>query len=243
MEVRRGRGARTLLGDRRVSTAVRARARRLTLRTSILVPCIGKHAHLLPELIANIDRQVVAPDEVIIAISDARSAQVPQLRSARSYKLVILADSAPAYAGKNRNRAADQSTGDLLIYQDADDIPHPQRVAVAREVCERFDVQHLMHTYEHHRVPASFATWLAKRFPPEHAAASALYERYTYTHQFTNGNIITTRGIFRRVRWPESLARGQDVAYNKAVALAFPKTMARISVPLLGYRQYLSSAR
>lgn len=203
--------------------------------TSVLIPCASKHMVLIPELLKRLAAQTVLPDEVVIAISG--TAVTPQL-PAQSYRVRVLTDGAPAYAGKNRNRAAAASTGDVLIYQDADDVPHPQRIEVAKHLFGNFFVEHLLHAYTQTTVTP---VWLAHRHKPETMVARARYEPYSYTHEFTNGNPMTTREVFRQVRWPETIRRGQDVAYNHMVRDRFPKRMVRLPLSLLVYRQHLST--
>lgn len=203
--------------------------------TSVLIPCTTKHVPLLAALLSHYAAQTTKPNEVVIAISGTDV--VPRL-SPQPYRLHVLTDPLPAYAGKNRNRAADASSGDVLIYQDADDVPHPQRIEIAKYLFGNFFVEHLLHTYTKAEISQ---TWLAQRHTPTHVTARACYEAYSYTHEFTNGNVMTTREVFRRVRWPEDIRRGQDVVYNHSVRDRFPKRMVRLGLPLLTYRQHLSS--
>ena len=205
------------------------------LTTSVLIPCAGAHAGLLPELVTQLASQTVLPDEVVISLSSVTS--IPRFAK-QPFRVKLITDRAKALAGKNRNRAADASTGDVLIYQDADDIAHPQRVEIAKQLFSNFYVEHLLHGYVK---GAATPAWLGQRF--QRVPARSRYEPYSYTHEFTNGNAVTTREVFQRVRWPEDVARGQDVVYNHAVRNRFPHRMVRLPLPLLAYRQHLSTAR
>lgn len=216
---------------------LRMRPRPLRLRATVVVPCVAKHARHLPELLAHLEQQTVLPDEVAISVSEGPA---PFLRSAR-FRVIVVANLGRAYAGRNRNLAAAASTGDILVYQDADDLPHPQRVEMAHALLERCVVHHVLHRYDHLQCPRSTAEWSESRY--QDAPRLARYEPggYTFTPHYTNGNPITSRLVFDRVRWPENMRRGQDVAYNELVAGSFRRVMARLDVPLLSYRQYLSS--
>jgi hypothetical protein len=37
--------------------------------------------------------------------------------------------------------------GDIILYQDADDLPHPQRVEIVKQYFETHDIVHLTHSY------------------------------------------------------------------------------------------------
>lgn len=206
--------------------------------TSVIIPCAAKHVPLLPEALKQLATQTVLPDEVVISVSSVTTA--PTLPK-QPYKVRVIVDSGIAFAGKNRNRAATASRGDLLIYQDADDVSHPQRIEIAKHLFGNFYVEHLLHAYT--RAPSTPAAWLSQRHALDTAAARARYEPYSYTHAFHNGNAMTTREVFRHVRWPEDLRRGQDVAYNHLVRNRFPDRMVRLSLSLLTYRQHLSTTR
>lgn len=205
--------------------------------TSVLVPCAAKHTSLLPELLKQLASQTARPDEVVISISGTA---VPPRLPTQPYRVRVLADPAVAYAGKNRNRAAAASSGDVLVYQDADDVPHPQRIEIAKYLFGNFFVEHLLHAYTQAAITPA---WLAQRHKLDTATARARYEPYSYTHAFHNGNAMTTREVFRHVRWPENIRRGQDVAYNHMVRDRFPSRMVRLGLSLLTYRQHLSTTR
>lgn len=211
------------------------RPRLWPIRTSVIVPCAAKHAALLPSLLDELDRQTVHPDEVVIAISGTRSAPT---FNRRAYRVHTLIDTGIAFAGRNRNRASDAAIGDVLIYQDADDVPHPQRIEIAKVLFGQFFVEHLIHTYV---TSSASPAWRTQRFGADAAVKYAHYEPYSYTYEFHNGNAITTREVFRKVRWPEDIRRGQDVVYNHAVRARFPHRMTRLQIPLLAYRQHLST--
>ena len=214
---------------------LRARPTPWKVTTSILVPCAAKHAVLLPELMKQLTSQTALPDEVIVSISGTTAApNLPPL----PFRVRILTDAAKAYAGKNRNRAASAARGDVLIYQDADDVSHPQRIEIAKHLFGHFFVEHLLHGYTQSAVTPA---WLAQRFLNH--VDRARYVPYSYTHEFHNGNAVTTREVFRHVKWAENVARGQDVVYNHAVRQRFPSRMVRLPVPLLAYRQHLSTTR
>ena len=212
------------------------------MRTSVIVPCAQKHVQHLQGLITALERQTVKPDEISIACSECAEV-APELRDKKS--VIVQTNAHPALAGENRNRAAEKTKSHVLIYQDADDIPHPQRVEIIKTIFEKFEVDHLLHWFESLTASSSTTAWERNRYNVEHVARDAYYEKYgkTGTYPFHNGNNATSRAVFRRVRWREDLSRGQDVAYNKHVAYHFGATMARLPWPLVAYRQYLSTDR
>ena len=218
----------------------------------MIIPSTLAHARHLPEVLGTLAKQTLPPDEVSISISECpspRAVDVNTLRRAAGArtKIIVQTDPRIAFAGKNRNRAADRSTGDLLIYQDADDLPHPQRIEILAHLFGRFHVDHVLHHYEYASSPSARSTWSSHRFAIRDAPTKAYYEPYPnvgYAHPFHNGNNATSRALLAIVRWPEGLRRGQDTAYNKACGRsALRGTMARLPWPLVTYRQFLSTTK
>ena len=231
---------------------LRRRRTPVPIRTSIIVPCTPRHAPHLRELVDALLAQTQVPDELCISISEYRgSPPVTATTLSRGRRLPfqvrIVTEATAAYAGRNRNRAADLARSNLLLYVDADDLPHPQRVEITATLFANYEVDHLLHHYDHLTAPAQRASWSRHRFDVAAAGRVAYYQVYGrdgYAHPFHNGNNVTSRALFRAVRWPEQIRRGQDVAYNRAVAATpLAPRMARLPWSLVSYRQYLSTTR
>ena len=48
------------------------------------------------------------------------------------FKVIYIFHKECKYAGDNRNCACEKASGDIFITQDADDIPHPQRIEIIK---------------------------------------------------------------------------------------------------------------
>lgn len=96
------------------------------MTVSVLTLVRGRAAHLA-NLIAGLDRQTRAPDELVIAyMQDAPHAGLSATRFPIR-EVLVSGDPMPLAAA--RNRAADAATGDELIFLDVDCIPAPGLVA------------------------------------------------------------------------------------------------------------------
>lgn len=219
---------------------LRRRPSKANLRTSVIVPCVNAHANLLPELLAYVIAQSVRPDEVVISISGAVTAP-PHVRAYAEgcpFPVRILASALRANAARNRNRASDASTGDVLIYQDADDLPHPQRVEIIKHVFETYELHHVMHHFTKSE-GAQSPKWSHYALP----AAVHTDPSFVFYYDVTNGNVATSRALHRAVHWPENVSVGEDVHFNKAAYERFPGATGVLKLPLLFYRQHLSGTR
>ena len=202
-----------------------------SVKVSVVVPCAPRHARLLEPLMALLDRQTSRPNEVVIAGTTTRLA-------ARSFPIRIVATEPRANAARNRNAATSRATGDVICYQDADDVPHTQRIEIVRRLFERFDVEHLMHAFVHAAHPTT--AWSTSRYDVGAIDRLARYHPYSFEAGLTNGNPAVRRTLAQAVRWPEGRRIGEDVAFNVA-ACARSRSNVVLRVPLLLYRQHLSA--
>jgi hypothetical protein len=216
-------------------TTLIAKPRKTNLRTSIVVPCSHKHVSLLPELIDFLlGKQTRLPDEIIVAISGCGVPAVPS--GAR-----MLHSDVPCTAGKNRNRGSDAATGDIIIYQDADDVPHPQRVEIIAGIFERYEAEHLMHGYIY--VRHSIEVPEMQQSSIEDAVSRCTYRSEPApSAQVTNGEVAIARTLFASVRWPEDASMGEDLRFNQA-AYGQSKQTVTLDLPLVVYRHDLSAFR
>ncbi len=212
--------------------------------TSVIIPCYYKHARLLYELLRSYEHQTQLPDEVVISLSQADlvpDAVIQQLCNERwAFPVKLVTTNKQQYAGENRNNACDHASGTIFICQDADDLPHPQRVEIIKHFFQHYPVDHLFHQWQEvvQGVPASFQHYddLEQISFAYHRSFRELW-RYA---KFTNGNVAIARHVFDKIRW-SSEPRGQDTTYNTEVYKQFEHGIA-IQATLLGYRRYLSSA-
>ena len=210
------------------------------LKTSIIVPCIAQHAHHLYNLVNSYQNQTELPDEMVISLSSCDEVvQTDVVEMVREeswgFQVKLLATKEKLFAGENRNRACEHATGTLLICQDADDIPHPQRVEIITYFFKNYRIDHLIHQFvpwrcvpgENPFIQYNDLSSLAFFYPQ-------MFQEICDIGTFTNGNSAMMREVFDAIKW-SACPRGQDVIFNKAVYARFSHCIA-IPIPLLGYR-------
>lgn len=206
-----------------------ARKQENRLRTSVIVPCSHGHAHLLSELFGYLQRQSRPPDEIIVSLSGCDAPVGP------SSDVRILNSPMRLTAGQNRNRASEAATGDVLVYQDADDVPHPQRIEIISKLFEAYEIDHLMHYFV-------YKTGDMATFTHEEAVANSMYNTDPSHFGVHCGNVAIYRSIFQSVKWPEHPHIGEDQEFNRAVYKKFERTVVT-KLALLTYRQNFSTFR
>ncbi|MEX0939741.1 MAG: glycosyltransferase family A protein [Candidatus Babeliales bacterium] len=125
------------------------RREKRTMTTSVVVPCVARHFLWLSGMLESYENQTVRPDEVIISISEVEKLNPKEINDLEagmwSFKLKVIRKKGVILDGDNRTIAMDNASGEILIFSDADDIPHPQRVEIAKFIFENYEVDHILH--------------------------------------------------------------------------------------------------
>jgi glycosyltransferase involved in cell wall biosynthesis len=230
-----------LLADSSIKTnLVQKREAARTMSVSVIIPCIPKHFCLLAPLLEAYQKQTVPPHEVIISLSQSNKVSLEACKALENrgwgFGVKILRHVGKKSAGDNRNTASRCASGQILMYQDADDLPHPQRVEIVKHVFENYPIDHLLHFWVKSR--EELKPYSAEQVSPIHYSA---YPAYSVEEgALHNGNVSVSRELFHRIKWGTTYRGNEDVEFN-VNAYRFFKTTAVVSLPLIVYRNELSS--
>lgn len=216
------------------------------MTTSVIIPCHYMHFYLIQDLLTQFERQTAVPDEVVISLARSHYEKLDQAAIAaicgRSWAFtlkVVLAEDAVSSPGKNRNRACECSSGDLLICQDADDIPHPQRIEIIKHLFEHYRVEFLIHCF----APSAADIGFMKSYDLHEMASLSSYFGINpkVSKNLCNGYVALVRDVFETIRWPQ-LHTGEDVGFNFSVYFN-PRFKYKVAldIPLVIYRKDLST--
>jgi glycosyltransferase involved in cell wall biosynthesis len=120
------------------------------MKTTIAIPCSLSHVGFLNEAIGSIVNGSILPEEILIAISPVELKKENQIlealkRHASNIKVVFSKEK--LNAAMSRDFLTSYISGDIVIYQDADDYQHPQRVEIVKRFFENYDIVHLCHSF------------------------------------------------------------------------------------------------
>lgn len=125
--------------------------------TSIVIPVYPPDFKYLQGLIHHLfHEQTICPDEVIIAASEVpNELEFRKLVLQQESKQNIIFDCVPfkQLAGANRNRGMQRSTGEIIMFLDADDFYHAQKIEITKYLFETTNnLDLLLHNYKviHH---------------------------------------------------------------------------------------------
>jgi len=209
--------------------------------TSVIVPCHHRHAIHLHDLLKCYSEQTLLPDEIVISVSGIDDIDADVIESVENenwpFNLIIIKHSRSRSAGANRNCACKHSLGDILICQDCDDIPHPQRVEIIKYVFDHYDISHLLHKiqgnsdFKHHddisHIPFSI---------------TSSYSIKPLAQGYGHGVSSILKKVWEQVQWTGGIRVGEDVDFNNRVYEKFSNNMM-VGERLYLYRNQLSSFR
>lgn len=206
----------------------------LSKTVSLIVPCHWKHAKYLPELLQRYEKQTVVPDEVVIAASEINKGDTYQIihmikNKKWTFPVQIVENTKAFTAGQNRNIACNHAQGDIFICQDADDIPHPQRIEIICYFFEKYEVDHLEHRWsqEGHWSTIDKLSEIQPIF-------LAYFSHYVHANHYHQGVPAISRSLFSKIQWGNERRR-QDTHFNEEVYKILPKEK-RLLIPLILYQ-------
>lgn len=211
-----------------------------SMTTSVIIPCVARHFFWLSGILEAYQNQTVKPDEVVVSLSEAENLQPSQIdfleRGLWDFKLIIIRNNGKVADGQNRTKAMERSTGDILVFSDADDLPHPQRIEIAKYLFENFELDFLLHSYSFSRKEIA---------PIRHEdLVPLIFSNYwglvnyasSYKIRITTGSPCSLRKVGNAIKWYETA----DQEYAQQAYQQF-KNCVFINQNLILYRINLSS--
>tara|TARA_B100000287_G_scaffold86833_1_gene79454 strand:- start:62435 stop:63184 length:750 start_codon:yes stop_codon:yes gene_type:complete len=123
------------------------------MKTSLVIPSTNNHFHYVDCILKHYAAGTVRPDEVIISISNGHLMDVDaicnlQNKYENSFDTVnIVSHNMTVPEGPNRGFGSRSAKNEIIIYQDSDDIPHPQRIEIIKHFFKNENILHLNHSF------------------------------------------------------------------------------------------------
>lgn len=208
-------------------------------KISIVIPCHYKHFHFVDKLLKIYNEQSRVPDEIIIVLCEAGKMAQKNIKNIeeKTYKfmLKIIKINRRSPAGNNRYLGTKEASGNIIIFQDADDYPHIQRVEIIEYFFNKFpDIVHICHAYSRTNIIRAININEIKYEIMKHNIF--LNHREMSKYSLTNGNIAIRKSIMNEVKWELKKFRGQDVAFNRNIFAVYGKFLL-IKFPIYIYRE------
>ena len=124
------------------------------MNISIVIPVFPPHFIHLETCLKNIMESTIMPKEIIIAASEMNNESKDTLYNKLQHitnnltKLIITNTEEKAFSGINRNRGVEFSSGEIIVFIDADDFTHRQKIEIIDFIFKKhLDCKMLLHNY------------------------------------------------------------------------------------------------
>jgi len=229
------------------------------MKISNVIPCTPTHFLELGPRLDDIVEGTRVPEEIVISLSNAHMVSLSVMEkmekeySQKVEKFTLLQHNKTMTHGPNRQAGSEKAFGDLIIYQDADDIIHPRRLEIIEYFFENYDIVHLNHGW----VPPTIS-WDKIKFLKQEEMPYFVGEEI-YNCYFPNDNFLDCSGVTRayggefgamhggntsilknvlgKVRWKdwnELRTAAEDYEFCMEVCFQFKKSMM-LNYPLIYY--------
>lgn len=206
---------------------------------SIVIPCHHLHAKYLVRVCEAYAQQTVLPEEIVIAVSGVDYLNKAELKEIENknwpFSVTLVLSDQSKTESQNKNLGAKTAKCDIIICQDADDLPHPQRVEIVKYYFNNYDIVHLMHSMT--GVDDEFVFFPdVSKIGYQHC--SSLYEVSYLDLPFGNGPVAILRSLINTLQWDERMLPGQigsDMRFNELVYQKYSNTLL---VPARIYRYF-----
>jgi hypothetical protein len=239
------------------------------MKVSMVIPCAPKDFYKLEKVLNFTASCSKKPDEVILGISQIYMFQEAELEKVRKLgpqlfnEFKITGTNDRCWPGPNRQRASELATGDIIIYQDADDLPQHQRVELISRFFEEKDILHLNHAYFHSAFTYEYRTSYENI---KFVESDVIYKRYFPTGDLRECTKVTMsygydlgfnfplihvgatsirRSVLEKIQWkdvkdltlctdPGTVPRTEDYEFSMSILHTFNKSLL-IDAPLYYY--------
>lgn len=209
------------------------------MTTSVIIPCVARHFVWMSGILEAYQNQTVVPDEIVVVFSEVEkidTADIAKLEKGLwDFKLTIIKRNGVFLEGENRNVAMDKAFGDILIFSDADDIPHSQRVETVKYIFENYEIEHIIHTWGVKRDQMTPINIQAIK-PLKFSTVQEVWNYSSAQSPVTFGSPCFLKEVGARLKWKAK----EDVEFNARVYQIF-KNKIVIPAKLILYRNHLSS--
>lgn len=123
------------------------------MKTSVVIPSTNNHFKYLDKVFLSYVDQTMRPEEIVVSIANGHLVDKEEIRRLKNkyswyfQNVEIITHDRAVPEGPNRGEGTKIASNDLILYNDSDDLAHPQRVETVKQIFENFDVLHLNHGY------------------------------------------------------------------------------------------------
>ena len=123
------------------------------MKLSVCIPCHINHADHLKNILSDLSIQTKKPHEIVIFLKPFLSSNLNFLHGQfDETELKIITSCEESTMGFAKNKCAEQSSGDILCFMDADDRIHPQKLEFVEKIFTSQTCDAMIHNYSMNNV-------------------------------------------------------------------------------------------
>lgn len=239
------------------------------MKTSLVIAATNGNFAYLDCVLAHYRDGIVKPDQIVISLSNTQLVNPINLYELKDKYTNVFEDFKllehykTMIQGPNRDAATMAADNEIIISNDADDIPHPQRVQVIKYLFENNDILHLNHSYQigndkqFHYVDMTtvqifnkeqtfkhlFPNYNGEPYvgrrpnPIDYGYDKTYYSAYGPWLWIHAGCPTFHKDVFKELRWRDTEEYAWDYDFDFDVAFHFRKTIM-IDSKLMWYNQH-----
>ena len=224
------------------------------MNISVVIPIYPPHFKLIPNIINNLLKSTLLPNEIILALSEINQNDALELCkkeiklcNENNVLLIITADLNINYAGGNRNRGFKFSTGEIITFIDIDDETHIQKIEIIKNIFTKIsNIKMLLHNYsikkeikEIHNINNINIYKFVGEFSRQNVQKFCNDKNFNNVHR---GHATFHRSVLEKINYKDNMRNGQDSEFTKRVYENFNNTYL-LDVELVNYKGSNSKPR
>ena len=220
-----------------------------SLKVSIAIPCIWNHFGYLTKAFDSIINGTLIPNQIAISISpvitnDQKKEIFELCKKYTNYCKITV-----GYNNKKMNTPITRESlskildGDIILYHDADDWQHYQRVEIVKKIFMDYDIVHLCSSYQfdyegeygnidYDKIKKIDSNTLYREYFVENNIPRAFGAPFMKTHA---SSLSIKKEVLSKILWKGLEHRKEDMQFCMNVLKQYNKSMI-IDAPIFNYR-------
>jgi glycosyltransferase involved in cell wall biosynthesis len=165
---------------------------------------------MLNGTLAAFKRQTEHPNEIIIVGNNLKDIKV------EDPKIITFAEPTRRSPSFNRNKGAELATGDVIIYHDVDDLPHPQKIEFIKKAFIKYNVDAFVHGFDiNDMYPFNYSDLNIEKI------TELKNDKYlkSSNEDLSHGHLSIKREIVNELKYNEDIFFGEDADFCKRLFL------------------------
>ena len=180
------------------------------MNISFCITCYDGDYFLLDRLLSHLQKQTVAPDELIVyssGIDDNLYFKTEHIQIAdKKIAIKYINSIQRTIQSIARNICASFASGDIIVFFDVDDIPHFQKIEITKKLFSSNDADFIVHAYSTINIdekPIDISKSIIKKDLVFNNSNTNIYSK-SYDRMIHHAQISVKKKCFDRVRFNES---------------------------------------